>query len=91
MTPSSLQDAARQQTQAPVGLRWDTWRAWILANLAAEALGLGATLLIGVLLLGEVESQIGIVPVALLAVVLGGLCEGGIVGGLQSGMTGGLK
>lgn len=83
MTPSALQDAVHQQPQAPVGLRWDTWRAWILANLAAEALGLGATLLIGVLLLGEMESRIGIVPVVLLAVTLGALCEGGIVGSLQ--------
>ncbi|MGE5333540.1 MAG: hypothetical protein ACM3N4_02470 [Nitrososphaerota archaeon] len=83
MPPSSLQEAARQHTPVPVGLRWDTWRAWVLANLAAEALGLGATLLIGVLFLGAAESQFGIVPVALLAVILGAVCEGGIVGSLQ--------
>lgn len=65
------------------GLRWDTWRAWVLANLVAEALGLGATLLIGIMLFGGLESLIGAVLVALLAVALGAIVEGSIVGGLQ--------
>lgn len=83
MTPSTVRETKRVHAVEPVALRWDTWRAWVLTNLLAEALGLGATLLVGVLLLGGLESYIGIIPVALLGVILGGLCEGSIVGSLQ--------
>ena len=83
MTLLTPNDINRAQTAAAVNLRWDTWRAWVLANLVAEALGLGATLLIGMLLFGGLERRIGIVPVALLGITLGALCEGSIVGSLQ--------
>ena len=83
MTLLTPNDINRAQTAVAVSLRWDTWRAWVLANLVAEALGLGATLLVGILLFGGLEPRIGIVPVALLGITLGALCEGSIVGGLQ--------
>jgi hypothetical protein len=83
MTSPTFHEATHWQAQDRVTLRWDTWRAWVLANLAAEALGLDATLLIGVALLGQVEPRIGPVAVTLLAVALGAVCEGGIVGTLQ--------
>jgi hypothetical protein len=83
MTPSALREETATQTRQPVGLRWETWREWLLANLVAEALGLGATLLVGTLLLGGLESRIGLIPVVVLGVILGALSEGGIVGSLQ--------
>lgn len=83
LTPNDINRAQTAQTQFAVSLRWDTWRAWVVANLVAESLGLGATLLVGVLLFGGLEPRIGIVPVALLGIALGALCEGSIVGGLQ--------
>ncbi|HEX5157169.1 MAG TPA: hypothetical protein VFW17_08140 [Ktedonobacterales bacterium] len=76
-------DAPPKHAADAAYLRWDIWRAWALANLAAEALGLGATLLIGILVFGGLESRVGIIPVALLGVILGALCEGSIVGSLQ--------
>lgn len=83
MTPSALREETVAQASHSVGLRWETWRAWLVANLVAEALGLGATLIVGMLLFGGLESRIGLIPVALLGVILGALCEGGIVGSLQ--------
>src|SRR5689334_8913571 len=63
-------DAPPKHAADAAYLRWDIWRAWALANLAAEALGLGATLLIGILVFGGLESRVGIIPVALLGVFL---------------------
>lgn len=83
MTPSALREETATQARQFVGLRWETWRAWLVANLVAEALGLGATLLVGTLLLGGLESSIGPIPVAFMGVILGALCEGSIVGSLQ--------
>lgn len=80
MTPSSLRETAPEHVRAPVGLRWDIWRAWVLANLVAEVFGLG---LVGVLFLSGLESRIGVVPAAVLVVICGAVWEGGIVGSLQ--------
>lgn len=83
MIHSNVREPPPEGAALAVELRWETWRAWVVANLMAEALGLGATLLIGVLVFGGLESRLGAIAVAVLAVLLGAFCEGNIVGSLQ--------
>ncbi|HEX9035989.1 MAG TPA: hypothetical protein VF808_03275 [Ktedonobacterales bacterium] len=64
-------------------LRWSVWSRWTAANTLAETLGLGATLLLGILLFTQAETVIGPIGVALLGILLGALLEGGIVGTAQ--------
>jgi hypothetical protein len=63
--------------------RWVFWRQWTLANAVAEALGLGGTLLAGILLFTRLEPLAGPVVTAFLAVILGTCLEGSIVGTAQ--------
>jgi hypothetical protein len=63
--------------------RWVFWRQWTLANAVAEALGLGGTLLAGILLFTRLEPLAGPVVSAILAVVMGTFLEGSIVGTAQ--------
>ncbi len=72
-----------KRERAPTPLRWALWREWTLANTLAEALGLGATLLAGVLVFARLEPRIGPVASALIGVALGAVIEGGIVGTAQ--------
>ena len=67
----------------PVGLRWALWREWTLANALAEAVGLGGTLLAGVLVFAQLEPRIGPVVSALIGVALGAIVEGSVVGTAQ--------
>ena len=62
---------------------WKLWLRWVLANAISEALGLGATLLIGVFLLVQAEPAIGTLPAAALGVLAGTAIEGSIVGTAQ--------
>lgn len=55
------------KTRAP--WEWKVWWQWTLANAASETVGLGATILLGVLLLAKAEPLIGAVPAAALAVL----------------------
>jgi hypothetical protein len=59
------------------------WGQWTLANTIGEALGLGATLLAGILLFARLEPRIGPVLSAILGVLAGACVEGGIVGTAQ--------
>jgi hypothetical protein len=62
------------------------WGQWTLANAIGEALGLGATLLIGILLFARLEPALGpLGPVAslVLGVIAGAGIEGSVVGTLQ--------
>ncbi|HEU0027266.1 MAG TPA: hypothetical protein VFQ25_09140 [Ktedonobacterales bacterium] len=83
----SADPAAFNQSQAvgrqPTGLRWALWRQWTLANALAEAVGLGATLLAGLLVFSQVEPRVGPVTAALLGVALAALVEGSVVGTAQ--------
>jgi hypothetical protein len=63
--------------------RWAFWSQWTLANAVAEALGLGGTLLAGILLFTRLEPFAGPVVSAFLAVVMGTCLEGSIVGTAQ--------
>lgn len=62
---------------------WKLWFQWILANTVAETVGLGGTLLIGILLLSNAEKTVGVVPAAALAVLAGTFIEGTVVGTMQ--------
>jgi hypothetical protein len=62
---------------------WKLWFQWILANTVAETVGLGGTLLIGILLLSNAEKTVGVIPAAVLAVLAGTLIEGTVVGTMQ--------
>jgi hypothetical protein len=62
---------------------WKLWFQWILANTVAETVGLGGTLLIGILLLSNAEKTVGVLPAAALAVLAGTLIEGTVVGTMQ--------
>lgn len=76
----------RADSRAPAshpGMRWSLWGQWIAANMVAEALGLGGTLLIGVALFTHAAPLLGAVAVALLGVILGACLEGGVVGTAQ--------
>jgi hypothetical protein len=62
---------------------WKLWFQWILANTVAETVGLGGTLLIGILLLSNAEKTVGVAAAAALAVLAGTLIEGTVVGTMQ--------
>ncbi|HEX9131283.1 MAG TPA: hypothetical protein VF844_03215, partial [Ktedonobacteraceae bacterium] len=62
---------------------WKLWFQWILANTVAETVGLGGTLLIGILLLSNAEKTVGVVAAATLAVLAGTFIEGTVVGTMQ--------
>jgi hypothetical protein len=72
-----------ERSRAPIPLRWTLWREWTLANALAETVGLGATLLIGILVFSQLEPRIGPVVSALLGVALAALVEGSVVGTAQ--------
>ncbi len=65
------------------GWDWKLWFQWILANAVGETVGLGGTLLIGVLLLLNAQKTVGVVPAAALAVLAGTFIEGIVVGTAQ--------
>lgn len=71
------------RTRQPARLRWEVWREWTLANALAEALGLGATLLTGILVFAQLEPRIGPVASGVIGVALGAVIEGGVVGTAQ--------
>jgi hypothetical protein len=70
-------------TRRPVRFQWNVWREWTLANALSEAVGLGATLLIGILVFSQFEPRVGPVAAALLGVVLAACVEGSVVGTAQ--------
>lgn len=70
-----------QKTDVP--WQWKIWWQWIAANAISESIGLGGTLLIGILLLANAEHTIGTILAALLAVLAGTLIEGSLVGTAQ--------
>ena len=70
-----------QKSNAPWD--WKTWWQWIAANAISETIGLGGTLLIGILLLANAEQTIGTILAAVLAVAAGTLIEGSFVGTAQ--------
>lgn len=76
-----MSSASIQMTNLP--WQWKIWRQWIAANAVSETIGLGGTLLIGILLLANAEHTIGTVLAAVLAVVAGTLIEGLCVGTAQ--------
>jgi hypothetical protein len=78
----SLQQRSPEAT-AHTPSRWAFWSQWTLANAVAEVLGLGGTLLTGMLLFARLEPLAGPVVSALLAVVIGMCLEGSIVGTAQ--------
>jgi hypothetical protein len=68
--------------------RLDFYLRWIAANGAGEALGLGTTFALGVLIapsLGGDASVAGVLAGAAAAVILGTLLEGVVVGAFQAG------
>lgn len=80
-------DSHRRQADDSPRLQWSVWGGWTLANAIGEALGLGTTLLIGILLFARVEPTLGPLlgpPAALtLSVAAGAGIEGVVVGTLQ--------
>lgn len=67
------------------------YRRWIVANGAAEAVGLGTTLVLGTLaapLMGQTTDVAAVVGGALVAIVLGTLLEGVVVGWAQERVLG---
>jgi hypothetical protein len=62
---------------------WKLWFQWILANTVGETVGLGGTLLLGILLLSNAEQTVGFVIAAVLAVLAGTFIEGTVVGTMQ--------
>ncbi len=72
-----------ERTLRPSRLRWALWREWTVANALAEAVGLGATLLTGILVFAQLEPRIGPVASALIGVALGAVVEGCAVGTAQ--------
>lgn len=83
MVSSPVRGQPGQRVFARPRLRWAVWRRWTLANALGEAVGLGVTLLVGILLFTQWEPRIGAVPTAILGVALGAGLEGGIVGTAQ--------
>ncbi len=65
------------------GWDWNVWFQWILANAVGETVGLGGTLVIGGLLLLNVQETMGVVPAVALAVLAGTFIEGIVVGTAQ--------
>jgi hypothetical protein len=66
--------------------RWSLWRRWVVANAVGEGVGLGGSFLVGAGLVSVLQAQPGPwveVGLALVAVALGTLCEGVIVGYAQ--------
>ena len=66
--------------------RWSLWRQWVVANAVGEGVGLGGSFLIGAGLVAVLQAQHGPwveIGLALVAVALGTLCEGVIVGYAQ--------
>lgn len=72
-----------ERARRPASLRWALWREWTLANALAEAIGLGATLLTGILVFARLEPNIGPIASALIGVALGAAVEGSVVGTAQ--------
>lgn len=81
MLNTSIRGAQKGHARPP--LQWPVWGQWTLANTIGEALGLGATLLAGVLLFARLEPRIGPVLSAILGILVGACVEGGIVGTAQ--------
>lgn len=81
MREDDMSSAGIQTTNVP--WQWRIWRQWIAANAFSETIGLGGTLLIGILLLANAEHTIGTVLAAALAVAAGTLIEGLCVGTAQ--------
>ena len=75
-----MSSATMQKTRT--GWDWKLWFKWILANAVGETVGLGGTLLIGGLLLLNVQKTM-VVPAAALAVLAGTFIEGIVVGTAQ--------
>lgn len=76
-----MSDASVEKTSST--WQWNIWWQWIAANAVSETIGLGSTLLIGILLLANAEQAIGAIPAALLAIVVGTVIEGSLVGTAQ--------
>lgn len=79
-------DSHRREAGDTPRLRWAVWGQWTLANALGEALGLGATLLIGILLFARLEPAMGSpgpVVSLVLGVIAGASIEGSVVGTLQ--------
>ncbi len=72
-----------ERARRHIQLRWGLWREWTGANALAETVGLGATVLMGVLVFAQLEPRIGPALSALVGVALGAVVEGGIVGTAQ--------
>jgi hypothetical protein len=70
--------------QAQPPRSWHVWIQWVAANALAEMVGLGASLLLALIFLVNVEQQYGIVLAAVLVVVGSTLIEGIVVGLAQS-------
>jgi hypothetical protein len=70
IAPRPSQRAGSRALASYPGLRWSLWGQWTAANMAAEALGLGGTLLIGVALFTQATPLLGAVTIALLAAIL---------------------
>lgn len=65
---------------------WSLWRRWVVANAVGEGVGLGGSFLVGAGLGAVLQGQHGAwveIGLALVAVALGTLCEGVIVGHAQ--------
>ena len=75
----------QQESQHARQVRWDwnVWYHWVLANAVGEGVGLGMTLVIGVIVFSGAEQTVGPVAVAGLAILAGTLIEGMIVGTAQ--------
>jgi hypothetical protein len=65
---------------------WSLWRRWVVANAVGEGVGLGGSFLVGAGLVALLQAHHGPwveIGLALVAVALGTLCEGVIVGHAQ--------
>lgn len=64
------------------GSRWALWRRWVAANAAGEALGLGATLALGAVVIPQLDQNAGpkAVLISFAAAVASGAIEATVVG-----------
>jgi hypothetical protein len=69
--------------KANASWQWGFWGQWIIANAVSETVGLGATLLLGMFLLVQMEPTIGVIPAAMLGVLVATVIEGLVVGTAQ--------
>lgn len=76
-----MSSSIAQKTNVP--WQWKVWWQWIAANAISETIGLGGTLLIGILLLANASQTIGTILAAVLAILAGTLIEGSLVGTAQ--------